>query len=85
MKILSGSVTLIVIRPDIELEPTVNVRISNVLQKGCVHKDGDVLPVATRQDVLLIGNPLLGGLGAATAAGFGLSALAEEAGMGTRA
>ncbi len=42
------------------------------------HGEGDMLPVAVGQDVLL-----LGGLEAATAAGLGLAALAEEAGMGT--
>ncbi len=47
------------------------------------HGKRDVLPVAVGQDVLLLGNPLLGGLEAATAAGLGLAALAEEAGMGT--
>lgn len=47
------------------------------------HGEGDMLPVAVGQDVLLLGNPLLGGLEAATAAGLGLAALAEEAGMGT--
>lgn len=34
------------------------------------HGEGDVLPVAVGQDVLLLGNPLLGGLEAAAAAGF---------------
>ena len=47
------------------------------------HGEGDMLPVAVGQDVLLLSNPLLGGLEAATAAGLGLAALAEEAGMGT--
>ncbi|CNF36505.1 Uncharacterised protein [Yersinia kristensenii] len=47
------------------------------------HGEGDMLPVAVGQDVLLLGNPLLGCLEAATAAGLGLAALAEEAGMGT--
>ena len=46
------------------------------------HGERDVLPVAIGQDMLLFGNPLLGGLEAATAAGFGLAALAEEAGVG---
>lgn len=46
------------------------------------HGKRDVLPVAVGQDVLLFGDPLLGGLEATTAAGFGLAALAEEAGMG---
>lgn len=43
---------------------------------------GDVLPVAVREDVLLFGNPLLGGLEATTASGFEFAALAKEAGMG---
>lgn len=47
------------------------------------HGEGDVLPVAVGQDVLLFGNPLLGSLEATAAAGLGLAALAEEAGMGT--
>lgn len=47
------------------------------------HGKRDVLPVAVGQDVLLLSNPLLGGLEATTAAGLGLEALAEEAGMGT--
>jgi len=47
------------------------------------HGKRDVLPVAVGQDVLLFGNPLLGGLEAATAAGLGLAALAEEAGVCT--
>jgi len=47
------------------------------------HGKRDVLPVAIGQDVLLLGNPLLGGLEAATATGLGLAALAEKAGMGT--
>ncbi len=47
------------------------------------HGEGDVLPVAVGQDVLLFGNPLLGGLEATAAAGFGFAALAEEAGVGT--
>ncbi len=42
----------------------------------------DVLPVAVGQDVLLFGNPLLGGLEATTAAGLGLAGLAEESGVG---
>lgn len=46
------------------------------------HGEGDMLPVAVGQDVLLFGNPLLSGLEATTAAGFGLAALAEKAGMG---
>ncbi len=46
------------------------------------HGEGDMLPVTVGQDVLLFGNPLLGGLEATTATGFGLAALAEEAGMG---
>ncbi len=47
------------------------------------HGEGNMLPVAVGQDVLLFGNPLLGGLEATAAAGLGLAALAEEAGMGT--
>ena len=47
------------------------------------HGEGDMLPVAVGQDVQLLGNPLLGGLEAATAGGLGLAALAEDAGMGT--
>lgn len=46
------------------------------------HGEGDVLPVAVGQNVLLFGDPLLGGLEATTAAGLGLAALAEKAGMG---
>lgn len=46
------------------------------------HGKGDMLPVAVGQDVLLFGNPLLGGLEATTAAGLGLADLAEKAGMG---
>ncbi len=46
------------------------------------HGKRNVLPVAVGQDVLLFGDPLLGGLEATTAAGFGLAALAEKAGMG---
>ncbi len=34
------------------------------------HGKGDVLPVAVREDVLLLGNPLLSGLEATAAAGF---------------
>lgn len=51
------------------------------MQTGCVHI-GDVLPVAIGQDMLLFGEPLLGGFEATTAAGFGLAALAEKAGTG---
>lgn len=47
------------------------------------HGEGDVLPVAVGQDVLLFGNPLLGSLEATTATGLGLAALAEEVCMGT--
>lgn len=47
------------------------------------HGEGDMLPVAVGQDVLLFGNPLLGTFETATAAGLGLAGLAEEAGMGT--
>ncbi len=46
------------------------------------HGEGDMLPVAVGQDVLLLGDPLLGGLEATAAAGLGLAALAEKAGMG---
>ena len=46
------------------------------------HGKRDVLPVAVGQDVLLFGDPLLGGLEATTAAGLGLAALTEKAGMG---
>lgn len=46
------------------------------------HGKGDVLLVAIGQDMLLFGDPLLGVLEATTAAGFGLAALAEKAGMG---
>lgn len=38
------------------------------------HGERDVLPVAIGQDMLLLGNPLLGGLEATAAAGFGLAA-----------
>jgi len=34
------------------------------------HGEGDMLPVAVGQNVLLFGNPLLGGLEATAAAGF---------------
>ena len=43
------------------------------------HGEGDVLPVAAGQNVLLFGNPLLGALEATTAAGPGLATLAEKA------
>ncbi len=43
------------------------------------HGEGDVLPVAVGQDVLLFGDPLLGALEAAAAAGFRFAALAEKA------
>ncbi len=46
------------------------------------HGKRDVLPVAVGQDVLLFGDPLLGGLEATAAASFGLASLAEETGMG---
>ena len=46
------------------------------------HGKRDVLPVAVGQDVLLFGDPLLSGLEATAAAGPGLAALAEKAGMG---
>ena len=42
------------------------------------HGEGDVLPVAVGQDVLLLGDPLFGALEAAAAAGLGLAALAEK-------
>lgn len=42
-----------------------------------------MLPVAVGQDVLLLGNPLLCDFETTTAAGLGLAALAEAAGMGT--
>lgn len=45
------------------------------------HGEGDVLPVAIGQDVLLLGNPLLGAFQATAAAGFRLAGLAEEARM----
>ena len=45
------------------------------------HGEGDVLPVAVGQDVLLCCNQLPGGFEAATAASFGLAGLAEEARM----
>lgn len=43
------------------------------------HGEGDMLPVAVGQDVLLLGNPLLGAFEAAAAAGLGLAGLAEKA------
>lgn len=46
------------------------------------HGKRNVLPVAVGQDVLLLGDPLLGGLEATAATSFGLAALAEETGMG---
>ena len=42
------------------------------------HGEGDMLPVAVGQDVLLLGDPLLGSLEAAAAAGFGFAALSEK-------
>jgi len=42
------------------------------------HGEGDMLPVAVGQDVLLLGNPLLGAFEAAAAAGLGLAGLAEK-------
>lgn len=42
------------------------------------HGEGDMLPVAVRQDVLLFGNLLLGAFEAATAASFGLAGLANK-------
>ncbi len=46
------------------------------------HGKGDMLPVEVGQDVLLFGDPLLGGLEATTAAGFGLAGLAKKNGHG---
>nr|ULG18807.1 hypothetical protein R10p_00084 [Serratia proteamaculans] len=43
------------------------------------HGEGDVLPFAVGQDVLLFGNPLLGSLEATAAASFGFASLAEKA------
>lgn len=43
------------------------------------HGEGDMLPVAVGQDVLLPGDPLLGAFEAAAAAGPGLTGLAEKA------
>lgn len=43
------------------------------------HGEGDMLPVAVGQDVLLFGNPLLGAFEAAATAGFGFASLAEKA------
>lgn len=43
------------------------------------HGEGDMLPVAVGQNVLLLCNPLLGAFEAAAAAGLGLAGLAEEA------
>lgn len=43
------------------------------------HGEGDVLQVAVGQNVLLFGDPLLGALEAAAAAGFGFASLAEKA------
>jgi len=42
------------------------------------HGEGDMLPVAVGQNVLLLGNPLLSALEAAAAAGLGLAGLAEK-------
>lgn len=42
------------------------------------HGEGDMLPVAVGQDVLLLGNPLLGAFEAAAAAGLGFAGLAEK-------
>ncbi len=42
------------------------------------HGEGDMLPVAVGQNVLLLGNPLLGALEAVAAAGLGLAGLAEK-------
>ena len=46
------------------------------------HSRSDMLPVSVGEDVLLLGNPLLGGLEATIAVSLGLATLAEEAGMG---
>lgn len=46
------------------------------------HGESYMLPVAVGENVLLLGDPLLAGLEATTAAGPGLAALTEEAGMG---
>lgn len=43
------------------------------------HGEGDMLPVAVRQNVLLPGDPLLGAFEAAATAGFGFASLAEKA------
>jgi hypothetical protein len=43
------------------------------------HGEGDMLPVAVGQDVLLLGNPLFGAFEATAATGFGLATLAEKA------
>ena len=42
------------------------------------HGEGDVLPVAVGQDVLLFGNPLFGAFESTAAAGLGLAGLAEK-------
>ena len=47
------------------------------------HGEGDMLPVAVRQNVLLLCNPLLGALEAAAAAGLGLAGLTEKTRVGT--
>ena len=47
------------------------------------HGEGDVLPVAVGQNVLLFGNPLFGALEAAAAAGLGLAGLAEKTRVST--
>lgn len=46
------------------------------------HREGDVLPVAIRENVLLRCDPLLSGLHTAGAAGLRLAALTEKTGMG---
>lgn len=46
------------------------------------HGEGDVLPVAVGEDVLLLSNPLFGGFHSAGTAGFWFAALAEETGVG---
>nr|WP_263071029.1 hypothetical protein [Enterobacter huaxiensis] len=43
------------------------------------HGEGDMLPVAVGQNVLLFGDPLIGDFLAATTAYFGFASLAEKA------
>lgn len=47
------------------------------------HGEGDVLPFAVGQDVLLLSNPLLGGFHATGAAAFAFTTLAEVFGVRT--